>query len=293
VIRVGPAGWAYKDWTGVVYPAARPRGFHAATFLARYVDTIELNVSFYRPIPPSTAEAWVAKIAGNARFRYTAKLWHGFTHERNASEADARVAEAGLRPLHDAGRLGALLLQFPFSFHFTPENRDYLMRVAERFGAYPLVVEVRHASWNDAEAVEALRAAEIGLCNVDQPLFGKSIRPASEATAPVGYVRLHGRNYDRWWSREMQTGERYDYLYSVEELRPWVHRILDVAAATDDVYVIANNHYLGKSVVNALELASLLRDERVPVPPPLLVRYPELAAFAAEEPAPPTTLSLF
>jgi uncharacterized protein YecE (DUF72 family) len=294
MIRLGPAGWAYKDWSGIVYPLHRPRGFHEATFLARYFDTIELNVAFYRPIAPATAASWVAKVEANPRFRYTAKLWQVFTHDRSVSDEHARIVDEGLRPLREAGRLGALLMQFPFSFHNTRENRDHVLRLAERFAAYPLVLEVRHASWHDDELVTMLREAHIGLSNIDQPLFAKSIAPSSEATSTVGYVRLHGRNAEHWWTREMRSTERYDYLYTPEELQPWVHRIEDVAANTDDVYVIANNHYLGKAVVNALELTALVRGAPVAAPRTLLARYPALGAFARAEPeSEPEPLALF
>jgi uncharacterized protein YecE (DUF72 family) len=285
MIRIGPAGWAYKDWSGVVYPKRKPPGFHEATYLARYFDTIELNVTYYRPIPASTAESWVAKVESNPRFRYTAKLWRGFTHERNATEADARLFVDGMTPLLEAGRLGAVLMQFPFSFHNTPETRDYVARLGERFSRFPLVLEVRHASWQDGDALAMLRELGIGLCNIDQPLFDKSVAPSAEATSATGYIRLHGRRYETWFSADTQTSERYNYLYTLDELRPWVNRIDDVASETDDVYVIANNHYLGKAVVNALEIEALLSGSRVPVPEPLLERYPTLHAFAAGEAA--------
>lgn len=293
MIRVGPAGWAYKDWAGVVYPKRKPKGFHEATYLSAYFDTIELNVSYYRPVSASTAESWVEKIAANPRFRFTAKLWHGFTHERDAGEADARLVDEGFRPLLDARRLGAVLMQFPFSFHWTPENRDYVLRLGERFGAYPLVAEVRHESWNSQDALDVLRGAGIGVCNIDQPHFKKNLRESANVTSPVGYVRLHGRNAKSWWSAEKQSPERYNYLYSVEELKPWVHRIHDIAAESDDVYVVENNHYLGKAVVNGLELTALLRNAPVQAPPQLLERYPVLAEFTRnQEQAGPLTLPL-
>lgn len=283
MIRFGTAGWAYKDWAGIVYPARRSRGFHEAAHLARYIDVVEINVSFYRPVAAATAAGWVEKVAANRRFRFTAKLWRGFTHERDASEADARLVDEGLGPLAEAGRLGALLMQFPFSFHRTAENRDHLRRLAERFGAYPLVLEVRHASWNDDEVLAELRRAGIGLCNIDQPLFRNAVAPAAEATSTIGYVRLHGRNAEHWWAREASAAERYDYLYSREELEPWAGRILDVAAATGDVYVVANNHFRGQALVNALELQARVRGEPVAAPPELVAAYPRLRDVVVDD----------
>ena len=124
--RVGPAGWSYKDWRGIVYPAERPCGFHELAFLTQYFNTVEINVTFYRPLPPSTSIMWSKRIEPNPAFRFTAKLWRGFTHDRNATAQDEKEFKEGIAPLLEAGRLGALLLQFPWSFRNTPENREYV-----------------------------------------------------------------------------------------------------------------------------------------------------------------------
>lgn len=278
--RIGPAGWAYKDWWGVVYPAKKPRGFSELSYLAQYFDTIEINVTFYRPIPSATALNWLKKIEPHPHFRFTAKLWRGFTHDRNATAADEREFKNGFAPMLEQGKLGALLMQFPWSFRNTPENREYLTRLRARFTEYPLVVEVRHGSWADAGVLDMLEQLNVGLCNIDQPLFRKSITPSAIATSPLGYVRLHGRNYDSWWRENKYYGERYDYLYSVGELEPWLDRIKAVEHSAKDTYVVTNNHYIGKAVVNAFEISSILKDEALPMPPELVERYPELEPFA-------------
>src|SRR5262249_46032203 len=156
--------------------------------------------------------------------------------------------------LREAGKLGAVLLQFPFSFHRSEETSAYLRRVLKRFADYPLAVEVRHASWNVPEVYELLRARHAGFCNIDQPLIGKSMPPSAHRTSRVGYIRLHGRRYDTWFSddAEVPLHERYNYLYSAEELEPWAKRVARVAQDGADVYVITNNHYQGKAAVNAL-----------------------------------------
>jgi uncharacterized protein YecE (DUF72 family) len=281
MIRVGPAGWAYKDWAGIVYPSKKPRGFHEAFYLAHYFDTIEINVSFYRPLTAKTAESWLKHIAFNPNFRFTAKLWRGFTHERSATPADEIEYKDGLNPLLEAGRLGALLLQFPWSFQNTPENLDYLARLAGRFRDFPLVLEVRHTSWNELGILDLLDQLQIGLCNIDQPLFHRNIAPGALVTSPVGYIRLHGRNYKSWWTENKHPGERYDYLYSVAELDPWIDRIQSVAQAAKETYVVTNNHYLGKAIVNATEISSILKGEPVPAPEPLIDHYPELGPFTS------------
>jgi len=283
-IRVGPAGWSYSDWWGYTYPAKKPRGFHEATYLAEFFETIEINTSFYNPVRAEHAKLWVEHVAANANFKFTAKLWQRFTHEANPSVEDEILVRAGFDVLRDAEKLGAVLLQFPFSFHRTRETTAYLEAVLKRFADYPLVVEVRHATWNAPEVFALLRERGVGFCNIDQPVIGKSLEPSAQATAPLGYVRLHGRRYDTWFNDDetIPGYERYNYLYSEEELRPWAARVEKVAKAARDVYVITNNHYQGKGVVNALQLISMLKESKVKVPEPLREKYPELEKIASE-----------
>ncbi len=240
---------------------------------------MEINVSFYRPLHEKTAALWLEQVNAAPDFRFTAKLWRGFTHDRNATAQDAMEVSAGLHTLLKAERLGALLLQFPWSFRNTPDNVLYLGSLQDRFREFPLVLEVRHASWSEAATLDILSERGIGLCNIDQPLFHRSIKPSALATSPVGYVRLHGRNYQSWFTENTYQGERYDYLYGVDELEPWIDRIRTVSAAAEDTYVITNNHYLGKAVVNALEIQSILKGEPQAAPEQLVNYYPELGGF--------------
>ena len=289
-LKIGPAGWAYKDWAGYVYPQPRPKDFHPATFLAEYFDTIEINTSFYHPMKAEHAAQWIDRVAANPRFVFTAKLWKKFTHEHDATVADERETRAGLDILHAGGKLGALLLQFPFSFHREPETIAYLESVLKRFATYPLVVEVRHSSWNIPATFDLLREHNAGFCNIDQPIIGRSLEPSTAATAPVGYVRLHGRRYDTWFTDdpEVSPHERYNYLYSNEELAPWAARIQKVSKQAGTVFVITNNHYQGKGVVNALQLINILTKSKVNVPEPLRQHFPQLDSIAAARAAEPT-----
>jgi len=287
MIRVGPAGWSYKDWEGVVYPAPKPRGFDPLRYLADYFDAIEINSTYYRPASGEAAESWARRVARNRRFRFSVKLWGRFTHERNEAftRTDVRAVREGLDPLVAARRLGAVLLQFPWSFRRTEENRAWLDDVTSAFRSYPLVIEVRHASWNVPAFYQELVERGIGFVNIDQPLFHDSIRPSARATARVGYVRVHGRNYWDWFRKDAGVEARYDYLYSPEELAPWAERTREVAEETRDTYAVTNNHYRGQSVVNALMLRSMLDDRTVEGPPPLFDSFGgELAGFA--QPAP-------
>jgi uncharacterized protein YecE (DUF72 family) len=281
-IRVGVAGWSYADWKGYVYPQRKVKGFHEAQYLAQFFDTIEINSSFYGPIRPEHAKLWIEKVAVNERFAFTAKLLQRFTHDLTATASDEKEVRAGFDVLRAAGKLGAVLLQFPFSFHRTRENAAYLGKLLQRFADYSLVVEVRHASWNAAESYRMLRERGVGFCNIDQPIVGRSLEPSAEATAPIGYVRLHGRRYDTWFAddAELPQHERYNYLYRASELEPWAGRIKDVARDASDVYVITNNHYQGKAVVNALELIAMLKGAKLKVPEPLRAKYPQLERIA-------------
>jgi uncharacterized protein YecE (DUF72 family) len=278
-ILVGPAGWSYSDWEGIVYPTIKPRGFHKAAYLAQFFDSIEINTSFYNPLRVEIAQTWVEKVRHNPSFKFTAKLWKRFTHERSANLHDEAVFKKGLEPLVASGRLGALLLQFPWSFKNTRENHEYLSGLFVQFMEYPLVVEVRHASWNQPPVFEWLRGQGVGFCNIDQPVIGKSLEPSQHLTMPVGYVRLHGRNYEHWFTSQNHPEERYNYLYTMEELEPWAARIANIARSADTIFVITNNHFQGKAVANALQLISILRGQPVRAPEHLCQRYPEMIGF--------------
>ena len=294
VLRVGPAGWSYPDWAGYVYPARRSKSFHEAEYLAGFFDTIEINTSFYQPIRPEHAKSWVDRVSANPAFVFTAKLWQRFTHEPSAGAEDERAVRAGLDILRNEKKLGAVLVQFPFSFHRARETIFHLTAVLERFADYPLVVELRHSSWQTDETLALLSEHHAGFCNIDQPIIGHSLTPSAESTSAIGYERLHGRRYDTWFDDDPATPshERYNYLYSREELDPWISRIHTIQKHTRSVFVVANNHYQGKAVVNALQLIHILTGNKVKVPEPLRHHYPMLDHIASQMPAEPTLFPL-
>ena len=275
MIRVGPAGWAYEDWNGIVYPKPRPRGFDPLAHLAAYFDTVEVNSTFYRPATADTARKWVARVAENDRFRFTAKAWQRFTHARDEAltRADVAAAREALDVIRDAGRLGAVLLQFPWSFKRDDDARAWLDDATRALADFPLALEVRHASWNVPAFYRELAERGIGFVNIDQPLFARSLGPSATATAPVGYVRLHGRNYEDWFREGATVEERYDYLYSADELLPWADRARQIAATAADVYVVTNNHFEGKAVANAATLRGMLEGGAPTAPAGVAARY--------------------
>jgi len=276
-ILIGPAGWSYADWRGRVYPEGAGSKFDTLALIAKYFDAVEINSSFYHPPAPETARSWLRRIAHNPRFVFTAKLYRTFTHERGKATADDEKAfREGIDPLAEAGKLGAVLIQFPWSFKNDREERSYLTQLAERFKDYSLVVELRHESWNNPRILQTLEDLGVGLCDIDQPLFANSIKPSAEVTSSIGYIRLHGRNYQNWFREEADVVERYDYLYSRDELDPWVNRIKEVAQKAKQTFVITNNHARGQSLANAFEIMAQLEEERVPGPAKLIETYPRL-----------------
>jgi uncharacterized protein YecE (DUF72 family) len=296
-IRVGTAGWFYEDWNSIVYPGRPGRGFDRLGLMASLFDTNEINSSFYRiPSPRQTAD-WARRVTHNPRFAFTAKLYRGFTHEGKAGAAEEKAFAQAMDPLARAGRLGCVLAQFPFSFHNTPENRAKLERLLTGFLGFPLATEFRHASWNTTEARELLAQRGATFVNIDQPPLEGNLPPTDHITAPLAYFRLHGRNAAKWFGPDTSNEQRYNYLYSDEELTPWVDRIRqageklastrEVDAAARGVYVILNNHFRGQAVANAIQLQMALTGESRDVPETLRETYPALVPVttaAAAEP---------
>jgi uncharacterized protein YecE (DUF72 family) len=297
-IRVGTAGWSYKDWDGIFYPPGmRSRKLHPLEYLARFFDTTEINTSFYGPLKPEVAKLWCRKVSAvNKTFLFTAKLYRAFTHSplavmeptsaasiRPTDEDEGRTRE-GLDAIAGEGRLGALLIQFPVSFKNTSLNREYLDRLLRQFIEYPRVVEVRHSSWNDPATLASFTQKNVGFCNIDQPVLGRSLAPAEHVTAAIGYVRLHGRNYEHWFADQASDSDnrndRYNYLYNAQELASWKERIVSVAERAQTTYVITNNHFESKAGVNALELKAMISGKKVPAPATLVEKYPELRSYA-------------
>jgi uncharacterized protein YecE (DUF72 family) len=301
-IRIGTAGWSYKDWDGIFYPpglssSTSRRKLHPLEYLARFFDTTEINTSFYGPLKPEWAKLWSRKVAAvNPNFLFTAKLYRAFTHSpiavmeptsaatiRPTDDDEARTRE-GLDALATEGRLGALLIQFPVSFKNTSLNREYLDRLLRQFIEYPRVVEVRHNSWDDPATLSAFTQKGVGFCNIDQPVLGRSLSPTEHVTSALGYVRLHGRNYENWFadkdSDTANRNDRYNYLYTQQELAGWKERIETIAERAQATYVITNNHFESKAGVNALELKAMISGKRVLAPRTLIEKYPELRTIA-------------
>jgi len=294
IVRVGTAGWMYKDWEGIVYPPAR-RGFDRLGLMASLFDTNEINSTFYRVPPPSMPRDWARRVSHNPDFRFTAKLYRAFTHERIAGIEDERAVAAAMGPLADAGRLGCMLVQVPMSFHRTAENRDVLAKVFHSFAVFPMAAEFRHFSWNDPETLRFLEDEGIGFVNIDQPRLKGNLPGTSYVTGPVAYYRFHGRNAAKWFGPNTSNEDRYNYLYSEKELEPWVERIREGRARRSDAnaFAVLNNHFRGQAVANALQLQQMLSGETRVVPESLGKAYPALAGVAWTETTKPNQRRLF
>jgi len=302
-VRVGTSGWSYPEgrgtWNGVFYPPRGTRGFRAGdelSYYAEHFDTVEVNSTFYRqPSAPTTAR-WVAQTP--AGFEFSVKLYQAFTHvtligrgplsdrtPRPASAlprpapGEADLFMAGIDPIAANGKLGAVLAQFPPGFHCSPESLDYVAGLLETLRDYPVAVELRHRSWSDAgtTTAEVLGRFQAAWVQIDEPKFRLSIRqdlvPNIER---FSYMRLHGRNAAQWWSPEAPE-DRYNYLYSREELQPFATAASVGRSDVRKAYLYLNNHFAAKAVVNAAVLKHEL-GQRVTgeYRPEMLDAYPEL-----------------
>ena len=278
-VLVGTAGWSYKDWEDVVYPAGER---DKVKYMARYFDCVEINTSFYRPVNPAYAERWVGSVSDKEHFRFAAKLWQRFTHETEKpyGKQDLGVFKDGVKPLVDASRLVALLVQFPFYFRDSSESRDLLQRISEDFAEYPKVLEVRDISWSRPEAVEFITDQNYNIACLDMPLTRSSFNEYSLVTGDMAYLRLHGRNADAWFSKKAGRDDKYNYLYSDDEIEDTWERIDKMRQTANQAVVIWNNHFRGKAAVNAFQTLHKLLGGKVSVPETLRRAYPHLDRIA-------------
>ena len=273
--KVGTSGWSYPpntgpgSWTGIFYPLKRT---DELKFYSQFFNVVEVNSTFYRPCTPKMAESWVERSPDD--FEFTLKAWQLFTHgKEHWTDTEMEEFKAGLAPLADSKKLGCLLFQFPASFRFTPETADKLRELLGEFGDYPKAVELRHRSWN--ENMGLLQQLNAVPAFIDEPKFKDSIRQEFGQFGSILYLRFHGRRAEKWWHHEHRN-ERYDYLYTPEEIEPYAVRLKEAAKdkAIEKAYIFFNNHPGAKAVANAVMMRAQLD---VPVnaelPETLTTRY--------------------
>jgi uncharacterized protein YecE (DUF72 family) len=260
MIHIGTSGYSYQDWIGPVYPPGTKAGDMLELYAERF-RTVEVNATYYR-LPGAKTFAGMVKRAGPG-FRFSVKLPGDVTHRGDLDLVDRFVEVT--RPLTDAGVLACVLAQFPYAFQNARDSRAYVARLAERLRGAPLVVEFRHSSWQVDPVYAFLREHRLSLAAVDAPALPNLPRPEARATGPIGYLRFHGRNAEQWFEHE-RAEQRYDYLYTPDELSGWLERIRTLEAATEELFIYFNNHFQGKAATNALQLANLLGEPLPPAP---------------------------
>ncbi|HBA83380.1 MAG TPA: hypothetical protein DCZ95_04715 [Verrucomicrobia bacterium] len=282
-IAFGVAGWSYPDWKGYVY---NPGEKDALGFVARHVDMIEINSTFYRPPEARLSASWVQRTAFRPGFFFSAKLHQEITHQGLLEEGMKKAFREGLAPLVEAGRLHQVLAQFRYDFRDHQTARELLSGIADFARDWvDVVVEVRHVSWQEPEALQFLAGLGVSVANLDYPMSRDSFNLPVCRVGDHGYFRLHGRNRKAWFDKEAGRGETYNYFYTLKELSEIKDRVVKIAKARKSMTVVGNNHYQGKELGNILQLKSLVTGQKVPVPERLLEHYPELAEIA--EPPPP------
>ncbi|HEX7474461.1 MAG TPA: DUF72 domain-containing protein [Dehalococcoidales bacterium] len=254
MIYFGTSGFSYKDWVGVFYPAGLPQR-EWLSFYAREFKTCEINSTYYAIPSAATVQALANKTGPG--FLFAIKASQEITHQRQDSAKTCEAFRQALQPMQETSKLGCILAQFPYSFDYNKDNWEYLARLRQNLEGLPLVIEFRNARWLKVDVFDWLRKQGIGFCSVDEPQLPNLLPPICEATSRIGYVRFHGRNKEKWWQPE-QAYERYDYTYKPEELSEWVPKIEKLAAATDQTFVFANNHWRGQSVTTIRQLQKML-----------------------------------
>lgn len=253
MIKVGTAGYSYADWVGPFYPEGTKPAM-MLDFYALHFDFAELNSTYYHMPGLKLFEGLDKKTPDG--FLFAVKLFGGFTHERNCGREDAEKFKYSLSPIIESGKLACILAQFPYSFHYSSAAVDYLKGLRELFGEHELCIEFRNREWIRIEVFELLRKENMGFVCVDEPGIRGLIGKVTAVTSRIAYLRLHGRNSEKWYSGE--GSERYDYLYSGSELLEWVNRLREMDDESGMTLVSFNNHPKGKAIENAKALMGYL-----------------------------------
>jgi uncharacterized protein YecE (DUF72 family) len=258
MLHVGTCGYSYKDWIGPFYPPGTKSGEMLGLYARRFA-TVEIDSTYYAIPRPSLFESMVRRTPSD--FRFAVKAPGSVTHapvDGDPPSADLIAFREAVEPLVAAGRLGAVLAQFPHAFVPDGDAWRRIMLLRERWSGLPIVAEFRHREWQRPGTLRELRRMDIGWCNVDEPRLSTLMRPGAQATSEIGYVRFHGRNASTWWRQDRSPDERYDYLYREAELTEWLPRIAQIDAETRETFVFFNNHRNGQAATNARQMAHLL-----------------------------------
>lgn len=292
IIYIGTAGWSYPDWQGIVYPN-NIKAYEYLPYLSHFFNVAEINSSFYAIPSEKTVLGWLKKIKGRENFLFILKLYQGFTHKRekfNLEEVKAFKNVAKI--ILEGDRLGGILVQFPWSFKPAEKEFEYLKDLFENFIDLKLFLEIRNQLWMKEPFFKLLKDYEVTLCNIDQPIFHNSVKlydyqsdseEVGLAERRFAYLRLHGRKKESWFKEDAGRDERYDYLYSEEEISEIVRFLNEIVKKAKETFVITNNHFQGKAVCNALQIASKLFGNKIDVPKNIIEKFPQLKNIAKNQ----------
>lgn len=195
MLYLGTSGFSYNDWVGTFYSPEIPKKEWLTTYSLEF-STCEINSTYYALPGPKIFLSMLKKVTPG--FLFVIKAHQKITHERKDNLEIYRGFTVILRLIQEAKALGCVLLQFPYSFYYTQENRDYLVSVAEKLRDFPLVIEFRHKAWYNNDIFNWLKSYNLGICCVDEPQLPNLLPPLAIVTGTTGYVRFHGRNAAKW-----------------------------------------------------------------------------------------------
>ena len=254
-ILVGTSGFSYDEWQDVFYPADLKKS-DFLSFYSREFKAVELNFSYYKMPEPSQCIKMLEK--SEHKIEFVIKAFKGLTHEITAQSISEILPhfKDSIIPFWDNNRLGAVLLQFPQSFHYTPDSRTYLDSLIKGFSPFPVCVEFRQREWLKDSVYATLEERSAGFVCVDEPKLKNLLPPVVVNTSNIGYIRFHGRNRSKWYKGDTST--RYDYLYTKDELIEWLPKIHELAEQTEKIFIFFNNHTKAQAVTNARMMMDLL-----------------------------------
>ncbi len=267
---IGTAGWSYADWVNVFYTGEQSQEYNWLEYYSSFFNCVEINSSYYKYISPTLIALWIKRVEQREDFLFTLKLHQDFTHRQNIDEDKCNFIRSQLSILEQNGRLGGLLIQFPYSFTMNRTSGEHLKKLVDTFGQYQCFVEFRHDSWFQNDIPERVAGLGVALCSIDQPMIGNSVKFTPRVYNGKAYLRFHGRNSEAWMQsiknfNKKQTyeqqNERYKYLYSAGELKEIELQIKKVEKQAKEIYVIMNNHPGGYAPANALRLIHLLENK--------------------------------
>jgi uncharacterized protein YecE (DUF72 family) len=296
-IIVGMGGWQLEPFNGPFYPEKQPKGFRKLEFFSRYFDLVEVNATFYTTaLTARNAFQWLEDVSGNKSFRFSVKLFKGFTHTMDARQSDVDAVHRVLEPLAAEEKLCGLVMQFPYGFTNDPERRHHLQKLSAGFASFPLLIELRHKCWNEPDALSFLKENNLHLINVDLPAIRRHMPLTETAWGGTAYFRLMGRNARTWDTarRDEKTNvsDRYLHQYSEKEIEDLFNSINRVARRGNQTFAVFHNDPQANSLYNGYQLRHVADPKRkFKAPAALIKKFPRLVPFTL--PDPPTEPTLF